>query len=228
MTGTTRIVSTDRSGNQGNTDTNSVTAISADGRFVSFWSGATNLVEGDTNGQSEAFIKDMITGEVIRPQVSDDGTEGNGVSTNVRFSADGRKALLYSFSTNLVTGDTNSTADVFLKDLTRTGVQTMSGMVVSNRVSAGTTLNLIQKYRDELIQYRSNIGATTSRIGTFMNVVSAANINYKAAESRISDADVASEAANTVRNTILQQTASSLLGQANQAPQIALRLLQNA
>ncbi len=61
-----------------------------------------------------------------------------------------------------------------------------------------------------------------------MNTVSAANINYKAAESRISDADVASEAANTVRNTILQQTASSLLGQANQAPQIALRLLQNA
>jgi flagellin len=104
----------------------------------------------------------------------------------------------------------------------------MSGMVVSNRVSAGITLNLIQKYRDELITYRANIGATTSRISTFMNTVSAANINYKAAESRISDADVASEAANTVRNTILQQTASSLLGQANQAPQIALRLLQNA
>jgi flagellin len=104
----------------------------------------------------------------------------------------------------------------------------MSGMVVSNRISAGVTLNLIQKYRDELIKYRSNIGAATSRISTFMNTVASANINYKAAESRISDADIASESANTVRNTILQQTAAALLGQANQAPQIALRLLQNA
>ena len=104
----------------------------------------------------------------------------------------------------------------------------MLGMVVSNRASAGVSLNLIQKYRDELITYRANIGASTSRITTFMNTIAATNINYHAAESRISDADVASEAANTVRNTILQQTASSLLGQANQAPQIALRLLQNA
>jgi flagellin len=104
----------------------------------------------------------------------------------------------------------------------------MSGMVVSNRVSAGVTLNLVQKYRDELIKYRSDIGAATSRISTFMNTASSANINYKTAESRITDADIASEAANSVRNTILQQTAASLLGQANLEPQIALRLLQNA
>ena len=63
--------------------------------------------------------------------------------------------------------------------------------------------------------HRSNVGATTSRIGSFLNTLSSANINYKAAESRISDADIASEAANATRNTILQQTAASLLGQAN-------------
>jgi flagellin-like hook-associated protein FlgL len=189
---------------------------------------ATNLVAEDTNGQSDAFVKDMVTGETRRVSIDSDGNQGNASNDNSIISADGRFVAFASFSSNLVDGDTNGRRDVFLKDLTRTGVQTMSGMVVSNRVSAGITLNLIQKYRDELITYRANIGATTSRISTFMNTVSAANINYKAAESRISDADVASEAANTVRNTILQRTASSLLGQANQAPQIALRLLQNA
>jgi len=49
-----------------------------------------------------------------------------------------------------------------------------------------------------------------------------------AEDSRISDADIAQDAAIAVAAQIRQQVAASLLGQANQAPQIALRLLQNA
>jgi flagellin-like hook-associated protein FlgL len=60
--------------------------------------------------------------------------------------------------------------------------------------AAGMTLNLIQKYREELLAYRSNVGTSTSRISSFMNTLSAARINFNAAESRISDADVAAEA----------------------------------
>jgi flagellin-like hook-associated protein FlgL len=234
VTGVTTRVSTDSAGNQGN-GPSEASSISADGRFVAFTSGADNLVTGDTNTRTDVFVKDTLTGVTTRASTDTAGNQGNpgtaffpGHSRTGVVSADGRFVAFASGASNLVAGDTNSQFDVFLRDLTKTGVQTMSGMVVSNRVSAGVTLNLIQRYRDELLQYRSNIGATTSRISTFMNVVSASNINYKAAESRISDADIASEAANTVRNTILQQTASSLLGQANQAPQIALRLLQSA
>ena len=100
----------------------------------------------------------------------------------------------------------------------------MSGMVVSNRISAGVTLNLIQRYRDELTTYRSNLGAT----GAFTSTLQSANINTLAADSRISDADIAQDSATAVATTIRQQVAASLLGQANLAPQIGLKLLQNA
>ena len=51
VTGVTTRVSTDSAGNQATGGVgSSVTAISADGRYVAFWSGATNLVAGDTNG----------------------------------------------------------------------------------------------------------------------------------------------------------------------------------
>ena len=228
MTGVTTRISTDSAGAQGNGHSQ-VRAISADGRYVAFESRATNLVAGDTNGAQDAFVKDMVTGVTTRVSTDSAGGQVTGGDSRINaLSADGRFVAMESGATNLVDGDTNGEFDAFLKDLTQLGVQSMSGMLVSNRASASVTLNLIQKYRDELFEYRSNIGATTSRIGSFMNTVSAANINYKAAESRISDADVAVEAANAVRNTILQQTAASLLGQTNQEPQVALRLLQNA
>ena len=52
--------------------------------------------------------------------------------------------------------------------------------------------------------------------------------NFKSAESRIVDADIAAEAAESLRLQILRQSATSLLRQANLAPQIALDLLRNA
>ncbi len=229
LTGVTSRVSTDSSGNQATGGLSRITALSADGRYAAFWSQATNLVAGDTNNLRDSFIKDTVTEVTTRISTDSAGNQVTGAGAYVRaLSADGRYAAFWSGATNLVAGDTNAQIDSFIKDLTRTGVQQMSGMVVSNRISAGVTLNLIQKYRDELLTYRSNVGATTSRIGSFLNTLSSANINYQAAESRISDADIASEAANATRNTILQQAAASLLGQANLEPQLALRLLQNA
>jgi flagellin len=114
------------------------------------------------------------------------------------------------------------------RDLTETGVNQMSGMVVSNRISAGVTLNLIGRYREDLLEYRAALGATTSRISTFVNTLQATNINTIAADSRISDADIAQDAASASAAQIRQQVAASLLGQANQAPRIALQLLLNS
>ena len=69
-------------------------------------------------------------------------------------------------------GDTNGSLDAFLIDLSRLGVQQMAGMDVSNRVAAGATLGLIQRFRDDLIEYRSNLGADFSRISTSVNTLS--------------------------------------------------------
>jgi flagellin-like hook-associated protein FlgL len=234
LTGVTTRISTDSAGNQATGGSSYVAAMSADGRYVAFYSNATNLVAGDTNGQIDSFIKDTVTGVTTRISVSSSGSEGNdgdgsGSYSYVRaLSADGRYAVFNSKSNNLVAGDTNEEADVFLRDLTKTGVQTLSGVVVSNKASAKVTLDLAQRYRAELLDYRSKLGATTSRISTFVNTLQSSTINYKAASSRITDADIAEEAAKSIASGIRQQVASSLLGQANQAPQIGLQLLRNA
>jgi hypothetical protein len=98
--------------------TSNIVRISADGRFVAFDRGATNLVTGDTNGWPDAFLHDCLTGTTARVSVSYWGGQGDGPSGNngLAMSADGHFVAFASFSANLVTGDTNGYWDVFLRD----------------------------------------------------------------------------------------------------------------
>jgi len=93
--------------------------ISADGRYVTFTSNASNLVEGDTNGGTDIFVHDRVTGETQRVSVASDGTQGNNgiVDWITSFiSADGRFVAFASKADNLVEGDTNGVQDVFVHD----------------------------------------------------------------------------------------------------------------
>jgi Tol biopolymer transport system component len=85
---------------------------------VAFASGATNFVAGDTNGATDVFVHDRQTGTTTRVSVASDGTQGNGDSSvlNPRISSDGRFVAFASLATNLVAGDTNAVADVFVHD----------------------------------------------------------------------------------------------------------------
>jgi Tol biopolymer transport system component len=91
-------------------------SISADGRLVAFWSSATNLVAGDTNGVDDIFVHDRATGSTTRVSVAGDGTQANRLSADADVSPDGRWVAFWSSATNLVAGDTNRRADVFLHD----------------------------------------------------------------------------------------------------------------
>jgi hypothetical protein len=91
-------------------------SISADGRFVAFWSTATNLVPSDTNGASDLFVHDRQTGETSRISVAAAGSEANHWSYDPAISADGRFVAFRSFASNLVPDDTNGAADIFVHD----------------------------------------------------------------------------------------------------------------
>jgi Tol biopolymer transport system component len=93
-------------------------ALSADGRFVAFASFATNLVANDTNGFVDLFVHDRTTGVTERVSVDSSGAAANGDSGAPSISADGRFVAFKSFATNLVAGDTNGFADVFVHDRT--------------------------------------------------------------------------------------------------------------
>ena len=90
--------------------------ISADGLRVAFESYASNLVAGDTNGATDAFVHDRQTGETWRASVSSAGVQGNSISDRVAISADGRCVSFASYADNLVPGDTNWKKDVFVRD----------------------------------------------------------------------------------------------------------------
>jgi CSLREA domain-containing protein len=93
------------------------TSISDNGRFVAFISDATNLVTGDTNNKPDVFVHDMQTGDTTRVSVASDETEQNGIISYVPIlSADGNIVLFTSDANNLVSGDTNSAYDVFIRN----------------------------------------------------------------------------------------------------------------
>jgi hypothetical protein len=147
-TGTTTRISTDANGAQANGHSK-VAVISADGRYVAFLSDATNLVENDTNGVTDVFVKDLQTGAIVRASTDSAGNQanadsgwswytysspdGNGMQVNANgsymqtlsLSADGRFVAFSSNASNLVGGDGNGKRDVFVKDL-QTGLTVLA------------------------------------------------------------------------------------------------------
>jgi Tol biopolymer transport system component len=112
---TTRIVSVDDNGTQGNGDSFSP-SLSADGRYVAFVSKASNLVSGDTNNRDDIFIYDTVANTTRIVSVDDNGTQGNNTSYSPSLSADGRYVAFQSAASNLVSDDTNDTYDIFVYD----------------------------------------------------------------------------------------------------------------
>jgi Tol biopolymer transport system component len=121
-TGRTRRVSVSSSGEQANRECDGPPAISANGRFVSFASDATNLVPGDTNREADVFVHDLRTGKTSRVNVSSTGEQANDAlhsfDSKPAISADGRFVAFESDATNLVPGLRPYPWRVFVHDRT--------------------------------------------------------------------------------------------------------------
>ncbi len=114
--GTTVRASVDGNGLEGDGASGSC-SISADGQHVAFQSAATNLVAGDTNGAVDVFVRDLALGATERASVDGNGVQGNqDCGDRPSLSADGRFVAFQSQASNLVAGDTNGVADVFVRD----------------------------------------------------------------------------------------------------------------
>jgi Tol biopolymer transport system component len=97
--------------------------ISDDGRFVAFWSKASNLVAGDTNDEEDLFVYDRVERTVTRANLSSSGEQAEQaddgfhiVGERPALSADGRYVAFDSRAGNLVADDTNGQYDVFVRD----------------------------------------------------------------------------------------------------------------
>ena len=141
-TGQTTRVSASTGGVQGNDASGgAASGISADGAAISFSSAASNLVPGDTNHCRDVFVWTRATGAVERVSVAGDGSQAAaGASDASSISADGRYVAFASTAPNLVAGDTNLAADVFVHD--RVTGSTVRASVTASGGQAATASSL--------------------------------------------------------------------------------------
>ena len=91
--------------------------ISADGRFIVFHSEATNLTDdADTNGSWDIFLYDTVAGTMERVSEDENGNQADGSSFHASVSDDGRYVAFHSLAANLHPTDTDTQADIFVKD----------------------------------------------------------------------------------------------------------------
>jgi Tol biopolymer transport system component len=124
LTGTTELVSVNMAG-QGNGGS-APPDISADGRFVAFGAFSSTVVPDDTNDAFDVFVRDRAAGTTVRASVDSVGVEGNAASTKPRISGDGRFVAFGSEASNLVSGDTNGSRDIFVHDLVSSTTERVS------------------------------------------------------------------------------------------------------
>jgi len=108
--------------------------------------------------------------------------------------------------------------------------QSMAGEEVAgigNKVGAQLSIGRLDDALTRVNDYRAYLGAIQNRLSSSINNLGTQIENLDTARSRIRDTDYASETADFTKAKILQQAGSSVLAQANQAPQVALGLLQN-
>lgn len=100
------------------------------------------------------------------------------------------------------------------------------GTRIDSKQSAQSAIMQINKAMESIASYRGTLGAFQNRLESTDRNLAIQIESLSAARSRIKDADFAAESAEFTQQSILQQAGASVLTQANQLPQIALKLLQ--
>ena len=142
-------------------------SVSTDGRYIAFASDAANLVRNDTNNYRDVFVRDLALGTNILVSVAANGGGANGISSEPSISGDGRYVAFASFATNLLTGDTNLSEDVFRRDL-QSGTTTLVSRSVNGGFGNGDSLSPTISQDGKYVLFRSqaqNLGS-----GTFSSV----------------------------------------------------------
>ena len=131
------------------------------------------------------------------------------------------------------TGSDGATNTIEIADVFNDAhVSTLTGQATFTSAFVGTDLADMQAQLDqldaaisEISTRRGTIGSTINRLNSAVEQLDTQYENLSAANSRITDADIATESSNYIQNQILQQASASLLVQANQQPNIALSLI---
>jgi Tol biopolymer transport system component len=137
---TTTLVSVNLAGTGGGNGDSLPRAISTNGQYVLFESTASNLVPNDINIYSDIFVRDLVNHTTSLVSVSTNGVSGNLPSSSSVMTPDGHYVAFSSFANNLVSGDTNSIPDIFVRDMVGGTTSLISVGAVATNVGAPNSL----------------------------------------------------------------------------------------
>ena len=165
-----------------------------------------------TNAERADYMKQF---SALAGYITDAGTKNfNGVS-------------LFSAASLTVTTDGNgATFSMTGVDLGAAGYTGATGSDISTTTGAAAALTAVTAAITQLATDRATVGASEERLNYTGQQLSVLSTNLSAANSQISDVDVALESTNYAKYQILVQSGTSMLAQANQSPQSVLKLLQ--
>lgn len=146
---TLELISVSTTGGAGNNhSTESV--LSGNGRYVVFYSNASNLVANDTNSVADIFVRDRVNQTTTRASLSNSQLEGNSYAEHSpTISNDGRYVVFTSNASNLVANDTNNVHDVFVRDMQlneTTRVSVATGGAQADAASEGRSISDSARY----------------------------------------------------------------------------------
>jgi flagellin len=155
------------------------------------------------------------------------GESFNGVSL---FTAGSQATEVTTATVSIVASqDGTQTIDITKRGLGSvgfyTGTAAGSGITVSSITAAKAAITTINSAIQMIAELRAKNGAEQSRLGFAADVLAINKTNLEAANSRITEVDIATESAKLARFSILQQAGTAMLAQANQSSQSLLRLL---
>jgi Ca2+-binding RTX toxin-like protein len=139
ITGITSAVSVASDGTTSGNGVSYTSAMTPDGQYVAFWSRASNLIAGDSNGVGDIFVRNLVSGVTSRVSTAGDGHQANGSSQySPVITPDGRFVVFTSDATNLLDGDTNAVTDIFIKDLATGLVRQISTGAAGQQANAAS------------------------------------------------------------------------------------------
>jgi flagellin len=201
--------------------------------------GAMNSMQGIVSRMRELAVQssnqtlDSTDRSYIQTEYTQLSSEINRISATTSFS--GQNLLDGSASTGLTfqVGINNTTNDRISMSITKLTTSTLGSTSLSlgsaslsTATNAQNAIAVFDKAIQQLSTARAKIGAVQNRLQVTISNLSTTTQNLSSAESSITDTDIASETSNMTQQQVLQQAGVSVLAQANQLPQAALKLLQ--
>ena len=185
-----------------------------------------------SNGTLETADKQAISAEVqqLGKEISDitTKTEFNGIKLltagTITFQVGAESGDTITLTKTEMSGAIGSAGTGGLDEIIDIGSATT--VASADTAFAALTLDNIDEAIKNVSNARSTFGAVQNRLEHRLNNLSTYQENLVASESRIRDVDMASEMVNFTKLGILQQAGTSMLAQANQAPQGVLSLLR--